>query len=269
MDDVMEIDGAEVSCEKDTFHFFAVYDGHGGSSASSLCASSLHTRVLEALGGDGGYQYSRKIAPADLKKDEEGESVELLGQRLDAVGNGNSIPGPVSPQRLSGAVVEAFHRTDQEVTATQVEAGAEDYAGSTAVVTLLSKKQIWVANCGDSRAVLLRGGQAIALSSDQTASREDEVQRIESKGGEIYYLQDCARVMGVLAMSRSIGDGYLHPYVIPEPEHTVIPRHADDELLILGTDGLWDKLSNQDACNIARQCMERAKAKGATRKAGA
>eukprot|EP00192_Tetraselmis_astigmatica_P002500 CAMPEP_0117662242 /NCGR_PEP_ID=MMETSP0804-20121206/7951_1 /TAXON_ID=1074897 /ORGANISM="Tetraselmis astigmatica, Strain CCMP880" /LENGTH=564 /DNA_ID=CAMNT_0005469133 /DNA_START=577 /DNA_END=2274 /DNA_ORIENTATION=+ len=250
----------------ETFHYFGVYDGHGGVSASAFCATQLHRRMLASFGGDAGYLFNRRSLPTEPRKEEEGESVQLLGQRADCQA-GNFVSTPVTEDFIEEAFHEAFQRVDNEVSASQSEQGTEEYAGSTAVVALVSKSMLMIANCGDSRAVLMRGGKAVQLTSDQTASREDEVARIEGKGGEIYYLQDCARVMGVLAMSRSIGDSYLHPYVIPKPESTIIPRHSDDDFLILGTDGLWDKISNTEACELALRCLARAKAKGASRKA--
>lgn len=254
--------------QTEAYHFFGVYDGHGGTSASHLCAHKLHNRILESMGGKSGYEYNRKIPTNEPRIEEEGESVEMVGERAEGQG-GNFVPEPMSVQRLENALQDAFRRMDEDVAANQAGMGSEEYAGSTAVTAMVSKTQILLANCGDSRAVLLRGGKAIQLTSDQTAAREDEVARITGTGGEIYYLQDCARVMGVLAMSRSIGDNYLHPYVIPNPEATVIPRHPDDEFLILATDGLWDKISNEDACEVARRCLLRAKAKGASRRAAA
>ncbi|GKC07836.1 phosphatase 2C 37-like protein [Tanacetum coccineum] len=84
--------------------------------------------------------------------------------------------------------------------------------------------------------------------------RPDELQRIEEAGGRVIYW-DGARVLGVLAMSRAIGDNYLKPYVIPEPEVTVTERTAEDECLILASDGLWDVVSNDVACSVARMCL--------------
>lgn len=56
-------------------------------------------------------------------------------------------------------------------------------------------------------------------------------------------------------MSRAIGDNYLKPYVIPDPEVTVTDRTAEDECLILASDGLWDVVSNETACGVARMCL--------------
>nr|GEY64517.1 protein phosphatase 2C 37-like [Tanacetum cinerariifolium] len=46
------------------------------------------------------------------------------------------------------------------------------------------------------------------------------------------------------------------PYVIPEPEVTVTERTAEDECLILASDGLWDVVSNDVACSVARMCLK-------------
>lgn len=50
-----------------------------------------------------------------------------------------------------------------------------------------------------------------------------------------------------------LGDGYLKPWIIPEPEVTVTPRAREDECLILASDGLWDVMSNQEACEVAKK----------------
>jgi protein phosphatase 2C len=70
---------------------------------------------------------------------------------------------------------------------------------------------------GDSRAVLRRGGAVVPLTDDHKPERTDEAERVRKAGGHVFFWQG-ARVMGVLAMSRAIGDTGLRPYVIPEPE---------------------------------------------------
>jgi len=60
-----------------------------------------------------------------------------------------------------------FQKVDAEVGGTTAsEPVAPETVGSTAVVALICSSHIVVANCGDSRAVLYRGKQAIALSND-------------------------------------------------------------------------------------------------------
>nr|UXW62836.1 P2C08_ORYS [Pinus koraiensis] len=56
-------------------------------------------------------------------------------------------------------------------------------------------------------------------------------------------------------MSRAIGDRFLKQYVISEPEVTCTERTDEDECLILATDGLWDVLSNDFVCEVARKCL--------------
>jgi protein phosphatase 2C len=85
--------------------------------------------------------------------------------------------------------------------------------------------------------------------------RPDELERIQAAGGRVIFW-DGARVFGVLAMSRAIGDSYLKPYVISDPEVKVLERKdGEDEFLILASDGLWDVVSNEVACNVVRACV--------------
>jgi len=135
-----------------------------------------------------------------------------------------------------------------------------DHVGSTAVVAVVSPTHVVVGNAGDSRAVLSRAGAPVELSVDHKPDRPDELARIEAAGGRVIYW-DGARVLGVLAMSRAIGDGYLKPFVSSEPEVTVTERTGEDECLILASDGLWDVVTNEMACEVVRACF-RSNARG-------
>ena len=52
------------------------------------------------------------------------------------------------------------------------------------------------------------------------------------------------------------GDRYLKPFVVPKPEVTVFPRAKDDDCLILASDGLWDVVTNEEACKVARRQIQ-------------
>ena len=80
------------------------------------------------------------------------------------------------------------------------------------------------------------------------------MRRVEAAGGRVIFWNGY-RVLGVLAMSRAIGDRYLKPYILAEPEITFTPRSSEDECIIMASDGLWDVINNETACDIARGCL--------------
>lgn len=59
-----------------------------------------------------------------------------------------------------------------------------------------------VANVGDCRAVLCRGGKAVAITRDHTPTVPSEAARVEAAGGFV----SRGRVNGILGVSRSFGD---------------------------------------------------------------
>lgn len=67
---------------------------------------------------------------------------------------------------------------------------------------------------------------------------------MEAAGGRILY-NNGSRVMGILAMTRALGDHALRPYVVAEPEVSCTQRERGDSFLLLASDGVWDVLRNQ------------------------
>ena len=57
---------------------------------------------------------------------------------------------------------------------------------------------------------------------------------------------DASQIYGV-AMSRSLGDMQVHPYLIPTPEVSTRLIDDKDKVLILATDGVWDVMDNDEA----------------------
>ena len=84
-----------------------------------------------------------------------------------------------------------------------MEAMGLDGIGCTANVILIDNmKRLVIANAGDSRSVLCRGGKAVALSYDHKPDNDEEKRRIEHAGSKILE----GRVDGNLNLSRSLGD---------------------------------------------------------------
>ena len=88
---------------------------------------------------------------------------------------GADLSGLESKKQWEKAFVDCFNRVDAEVggnAATAAKPVAPDTVGSTAVVAVVCSSHIIVANCGDSRAVLCRGKQPLALSVDHKVSHQ-------------------------------------------------------------------------------------------------
>lgn len=230
------IDGMSHCLNGLTSHFFGVYDGHGGSQAANYCRERIHLALAEEIG----------IIKNDLT--DESTKVTRQGQWEKTF---TSCFLKVDDE-IGGKAGRSVNAGDGDASEVIFEAVAPETVGSTAVVALVCSSHIIVANCGDSRAVLCRGKEPMVLSVDHKPNREDEYARIEASGGKVIQWNG-HRVFGVLAMSRSIGDRYLKPWIIPEPEVMFIPRARDDECLILASDGLWDVMTNEEACEVARK----------------
>ncbi|XP_026398232.1 protein phosphatase 2C 51-like [Papaver somniferum] len=180
----------------------------------------------------------------------------LCCERLHKILVTETVSSNLDGIEWENVMVSCFEKMDREVSEKEVEIKSIKSQGSTAVVSLISKDKIIVANCGDSRAVLSRAGSPpIPLSQDHKPDRKDEMERIEAAGGTVINWNGF-RVLGVLATSRCIGDRYLKPFVTSVPEVTITSRNESDEFLIFASDGLWDVMSNKMACQIARKCLE-------------
>ena len=81
--------------------------------------------------------------------------------------------------------------------------------GSTAVTAILiNGSKLWVANVGDSRAVLLKGGEAIQMSIDHDPNAERGA--IENKGGFVSNMPGGSSILIFLIEIIVTG---LHPVV--------------------------------------------------------
>uniref|UniRef100_A0ACD5Z214 Uncharacterized protein n=1 Tax=Avena sativa TaxID=4498 RepID=A0ACD5Z214_AVESA len=161
----------------------------------------------------------------------------------------NLIKHPKFMIDTKSAIAETFNHTDSEFL--KADSSHSRDAGSTASTAILVGGRLVVANVGDSRAVVSKGGKAIAVSRDHKPDQTDERQRIEEAGGFVMWAGTW-RVGGVLAVSRAFGDKLLKQYVVADPEIKEEVVDGSLEFLILASDGLWDVVSNDEAVAMVK-----------------
>jgi serine/threonine protein phosphatase PrpC len=158
------------------------------------------------------------------------------------------------PHDLGYAMKNAFTSIDEDFVGT----GYPD--GSTAcAVSMVGGRRIVCANAGDSRAIVVRkDGSVVRLSRDHKPGMPDETRRISELGGRVVYWGRW-RVEGLLAVSRSVGDASLKPYITAEPEVCEYDVGKDDWFLVMSSDGVWDVLDNEEVAHviIATACVMR------------
>ncbi|CAN8255762.1 unnamed protein product [Cochlearia groenlandica] len=149
------------------------------------------------------------------------------------------------------------------------------YSGTTALTVIRQGDVVYVANVGDSRAVLATVSDdgslaAVQLTLDFKPNLPQEEERIIGCKGRVFCLKDEPGVHRVwqpdaetpgLAMSRAFGDYCIKEYgLVSVPEVTQRHISTKDHFIILASDGIWDVVSNQEAIEIVSATAEPAKA---------
>jgi len=139
----------------------------------------------------------------------------------------------------------AFTSLDKKL----IESTQDIESGSCAVVVLAQpesngKFKIVCANVGDSRALLLKGENAEALSKDHAPSEPKETERIKEAGGFVSK-GSVPRVCGVLAVARAFGDKELKSDDPKRSMISVLPditdaKASEGDILLLASDGLFE-----------------------------
>jgi protein phosphatase PTC1 len=167
------------------------------------------------------------------------------------------------------AILDLFKKLDEKL---NEEVHALNF-GTTACIAFISFEQgervLYVANAGDSRAVIGSNEKAERLSVDHKCTLEKECERIRKSGGIII----CNRLGGNLAVSRSLGDYSLREMgLISVPYLNRRVLRANDKWLIIASDGLFDVLTDaevvsdiwkDDGCGAAvKKLVSKAMVKG-------
>ncbi|XWS45597.1 hypothetical protein CRYUN_Cryun15aG0150200 [Craigia yunnanensis] len=223
--------------------FIGIYDGHGGPETSRFINDHL-------------FQHLKRFTT-----EQQSMSVDVIKKAYQATEEGFlslvTKQWPMSPQI---AVV-----------------------GSCCLVGVVCNGTLYIANLGDSRAVLGRFVKAtgevlaIQLSSEHNVGIESvrqEMHSLHPDDSHIVVLKhNVWRVKGLIQVSRSIGDFYLKkaefnreplykkfrlrepfrkPILSSEPSISVHELQPHDQFLIFASDGLWERLTNQVAVDIVQ-----------------
>jgi len=197
--------------------FFAVYDGHGGKTVSTIAGVQLLPMILQ-------------------------------GQILAS--------GDKSPDTLSKALYQGLFDLDAKMLEQEPKlASGEDHSGSTCIASFITPTHVILANCGDSRAVLSRKGQVHFATQDHKPTDPAEVARVEAAGGFIEMSRVCgnlavSRSLGDYQYKDRNDIPPQNQKICSASDMTTIPRAADDDFLLLCCDGIWDVMSNQQAVDF-------------------
>ncbi|XP_058090866.1 probable protein phosphatase 2C 60 [Magnolia sinica] len=223
--------------------FVGVYDGHGGPETSRYINNHLFNHLKR------------------FTSEQQSMSADVIRKAFQATEEGFF------------SVV-----TKQWPTKPQIAA-----VGSCCLVGVICSGTLYIANAGDSRAVLGRlvkaTGEVLAvqLSAEHNACIESVRQELHSMhpdDSQIVVLKhNVWRVKGLIQVSRSIGDVYLkkaeynreplfakfrlrepfrRPILSAEPAISMHMLQPHDQFVIFASDGLWEHLSNQEAVDIVQ-----------------
>jgi len=153
----------------------------------------------------------------------------------------------------------------------QLQGAGVDMAGTTATIALVRnekhEKVLYIANVGDSKAIIVTQNGTEQTTYDHKGTDQSEIDRIVSEGGFILR----GRVGGQLAVTRALGDHHLKSCGVSNEPYVVRRVLSDKDLfLVMASDGLWDVVSEeelkllkyQNSLDISRTLLEKAMNQG-------
>ena len=156
-------------------------------------------------------------------------------------------------QAKNGTVRERLTHAPLKTDKDFLEQCKDDESGTTAVVAVVDTyvNKLFVANVGDSRAILTRKGKVLLVTKDHKP--ETELERIKNAGGHVYR----GRVNDILAVSRAIGDRDLKEVgVIPDPD--IYEKNIQEgDILVLACDGVWDVMNNEEVAIFVHEMFSK------------
>lgn len=199
---------------------YAIFAGHGGTTAAELCARNFVPTLLD---------------DSVLKRD---------------------------PERAIRNACQA-----QEAFVLAKSALDCAYYGTTLLFTMIYGQKVYIANIGNSRAVIATKDGAQAITQEHDGSNSEEVARVIQAGG---FFQD-GKVNNLIPMTRSIGDLELkdrkhitfpnrkmtRDIVIGVPDIYQRKLSPRDEFLVMASSEVWKNLSNNVVVQTIRDSLKR------------
>ena len=235
---------------------FGVFDGHGGKEISQFVTHHFTKELIvnkNYLKGD----LQSAIKDTFIKMDEimqTNEGKEEIKQYARKSKEEDDLQSKVEPQNSQMAMLaQLVGQKDPESDDIAMRTGC---TGCVCVIDEMYKK-MYFANAGDSRVVLGKNGNAIAMSTDHKPELESEKDRIYKADG---WITD-GRVKGNLNLTRGLGDLDYKQNKKLKPEEQMITSNPDIKIedfsndvdfIIIGCDGIWDCLTNQQACDFVK-----------------
>ncbi|CAF0949056.1 unnamed protein product [Adineta ricciae] len=306
---------ARIQSSNSNTYLFGVFDGHGGPWCSDAIghrlfeyiAVSLHSpNDLETIMQKGKtiissnrqnprnlsslllHSYYSPYKDVRSSKTKELHQINLL-KHIEEVYTSFDADNT----DINSALESAFVKLDRDICAEAIPTPPQQVnedllhistAGSCACVALVKDTDLYIANCGDARAVLgttdNHGNSiAVSLSNDHNIRNQNEVRRVlsEHPPNESHSVIRSDRLLGLLMPFRAFGDirlkwpintlrEYLQPYykkgdAIPHfyitppyltarPEIMKYKLTKKDKFLVLATDGLWDLLTPEKVVEL-------------------
>ncbi|XP_039217284.1 protein phosphatase 1J-like [Crotalus tigris] len=166
------------------FYYWSLFDGHAGSGAAIMASKLLHFHIRDQLRDL--VDILQDSSPPPICLQERPRTVLTEPNKARLAEEDREVPNNALPRfhmekmvfhesLVVGAIENAFKQMDNQIEQERVTRQATGGCCALAVVYLLGK--FYVANAGDSRAIVIRNGEIIPMSREFTP--ETERQRLQ------------------------------------------------------------------------------------------
>ena len=239
--------------DKKNIDVFGVFDGHGGKEISQFVSNHFTEELIKNKNLE--TDLSQALKETFIKMDEimtTPESIEEIKKYARLSKEADDLQSKNEPANSQMAFIsQLIGPKDPESNDIYMRTGC------TACVMSIDEtnKKLYFANAGDSRVVMCKNGVAYPQSEDHKPEMESEKNRIYKADGWISE----GRVKGNLNLTRGFGDleykqnKNLKPeeqMITANPDIKVVDYNKDIEFIIIGCDGIWDCLKNQEASDV-------------------